>query len=220
MFESVSWSKLQNRVPVNLGDVIEISNEIETDMDNWNNKLSEPRHIFNIRSKLNILMNNFTNLFYEEGIISEEPEPKKADKKVLAKLIDNISRMMARLDELEAKLSDKPLGVTNYVISMPYYAEMESILYNIYFILKKASQKPYKSKREFYYYVYESTVNSANIFGGEARMKGREGFGVRTQPTILAKEALSEEGQNKLIEEHDKDIEYFIKVNTKNAKTK
>ena len=215
---NVSWQKLKLECPMDINDIVKIAQSIENDINNINNETVPSRNIFGVRAKLNVLMRNFTAIFYEEGFISDDDKVSNiADKRVIAKLIENISRLVGRLDELESTTAGYRI-TKDYTLIMPFLSEIESILYgDIYYVLKKAVDKGFKNRRHFLYNVYETSVNNASIFGGESRMKRgakKFTFGDNISP-VIAKEALSEEGQEKLANDYENDLQALEKISKK-----
>jgi len=212
-----SWQKLKSESPIDIVDISHIGRNIEFDISEIIEGVLEPKQIFIVKSNLVVLLRRFVALFNEEGFISDDDASKKADKQVLFQIRQNMSRLIGKLDTMEDEIAGKRLDMMEVDVVMPMLAEMEGILYgDVYYVLKRAIEREKKDKRRFLYLIYEVTSSNASMVGGEARLKttkriGSDSFSFtnpKESPTV--KDAMSPEGQKKLLDEFEEGVvSYF-----------
>jgi len=198
MLQNISWTSLQKESVIDLREIIKIGREIDNSIGALMEGEIEPELIYDIRSKLDILIRLLHSILYDEDVVKQT-----TDEWLHYKLFqENYGRLFKIVDEIEGNLSGlKIINKVNKGAWMPYLSQLQSMLYgDIYYPLMMASQYEKKDKRRFLYQFYKIIKLNAGLFGAESRIRSKtKGFDAfRTE---RPDELLSEEGQKKLEEE-------------------
>lgn len=203
-----SWSRLQEKCPINIKDICDIGWHLEMKIIAIKRDATNNQDIFFTKSELNRMVKRFL------GIISETNGSEKEDKMVEHDFREAYARIIGNIDRKEEELKTKA-NVINDVALPLYISEIESVLVgDIYDPIRIACEMYPKNKKMFIYKTFELVNKSAQIFGGETRfrptkLRKTEIVTAETSiPPITAEEMRTPEGQKELQEKYDKTFGY------------
>lgn len=173
---SMQWAILKERVPKDFEEVIILAQSVRTPLiglKKTDNIARSRMRVLEARGRLNNVLSAVTSSFRQKEMLETNVE-----RVIHFWLQENLGRLLKHVDDITKDIIKTTTEIKKYDLVMAGI-EIESVLNNLYFAIKKSAIKFPRDKKDskenqkkFLYCLWETTGTISGIFGAVTRSGG------------------------------------------------